>query len=272
MIESSRYEEVLQIRLCRSPEFRLTATVSAYLVDGLLIDSGPAHTAKELVGFLKDQTVKAVVSTHHHEDHIAANAFLQDRFGAEVLAHELAVDKIARPAELYPYQVEAWGDPVPSRARPLGPNIATKNHVFEVIHTPGHDRDHVCLFERARGWLFSGDLFVSTRPVICRPMEDFWQVVEDLKLVRGLSPRLIFPAPTRVIEDPRERLERVIATLEELGGKIMQLHEEGLLPAEIRQRIFGEENQASARTQQQFSSGNLVKSFLKRSDLAARSG
>jgi hypothetical protein len=96
--------------------------------------------------------------------------------------------------------------------------------------------------------------------------------VEDLKLVRGLSPRLIFPASTRVIEDPRERLERVIATLEELGGKIMQLHEMGLSPAEIRQRIFGEENPAAARTQQQFSSENLVKSFLKRSDLAARSG
>ncbi len=53
MIATQPFEEVLQIKLCRYPELIPAATVSAYLVDGLLIDSGPAHTAEELADFLK---------------------------------------------------------------------------------------------------------------------------------------------------------------------------------------------------------------------------
>ena len=32
-----------------------------------------------------------------------------------------------------------------------------------MVHTPGHTADHVCLFEREAGWLFSGDLYVDER-------------------------------------------------------------------------------------------------------------
>lgn len=160
----TKYEEVTQIRLCRYTDFRPGTYVSAYLVDGLLVDSGPAHTAKELADFLKDKPVKTVVNTHHHEDHIAANALLQGRYGVELLAHPLAVNKINRPATLYPYQEEVWGYHIPSQVKEIGDSITSNHFQFEVIYTPGHDLDHICLFERKHGWLFSGDLFIGTRP------------------------------------------------------------------------------------------------------------
>lgn len=115
MIATQQYEDVLQIRLCRYPELIPAPTVSAYLVDGLLIDSGPAHTAEELADFFKDKQVRIVVNTHFHEDHIAANKFLQERYGVEIFAPPLSVDKINKPANLYPYQEEAWGYPIPAR-------------------------------------------------------------------------------------------------------------------------------------------------------------
>ena len=264
MIATEQYEEVLQIKLCRYPDLIPGATVSAYLVDGLLIDSGLAHTAEELADFLGDKTVKTVVNTHFHEDHIAANKFLQERYGAEIFAHPLAVDKINKPANLYPYQEEAWGYPIPSGVNPLGHSINTGKFSFEVIPTPGHDRDHVCLFEPNRRWLFSGDLYVGTKPVVCRPMDDQWQILEDLKTIRDLKPRILFPAPSNVIMEPGEKLEKVISHLEDLGKRIEALHNKGLNAADIRQQIFGEEAPNAQRTQQQFSSENMVKSFLRR--------
>jgi glyoxylase-like metal-dependent hydrolase (beta-lactamase superfamily II) len=264
MIATEQFEEVLQIKLCRYPELIPASTVSAYLVDGLLIDSGPAHTAEELADFLKDKPVRNVVNTHFHEDHIAANKFLQERYGVEIFAHPLSVDKINKPAILYPYQEEVWGYPIPSQVNPLGKTISTKKFSFKVIPTPGHDRDHVCLFEPNHRWLFSGDLYVGTKPVVCRPMDNQWQILEDLKTIRDLEPRILFPAPSNVIIEPGEKLEKVISHLEDLGERIEALHKKGLDPNAIRQQIFGEEAPNAQRTQQQFSSENMVKSFLRR--------
>jgi glyoxylase-like metal-dependent hydrolase (beta-lactamase superfamily II) len=263
MIATQKYEEVLQIRLCRYPDFIPGSTVSVYLVDGLLIDTGPAHTAEELTDFLKDKKVKRAVNSHFHEDHIAANKFLQERFGVEIFAPPLALDKINKPATLYPYQEEVWGYPLPCQVKPLGNTIRTDKFSFEVIPTPGHDRDHVCLFEPKRGWVFSGDLYVGTKPVVCRPMDDQWRIIEDLKTVRNLKPRILFPAPSQVTVDPGEKLAKVIAHLEDLGRRVIELHKRGLNTEDIRQQIFGEENPSAQRTQNQFSSKNMVLSFLK---------
>jgi glyoxylase-like metal-dependent hydrolase (beta-lactamase superfamily II) len=259
MIETIEYGDVLQIKLRRDREF---TSVSCYLVDDLLIDTGPAYTAQELAEFLRTAGIKKVINTHHHEDHIAANRFLQERYEVEIFAPPLAVDKINKPAELFPYQEDVWGYPVPSQVKLLGPSISTGEYTLEVIPTPGHDRDHVCLFEREQGWLFSGDAYTTSRPVVCRPMEDQRQIIEDLKMLRSLEPTILFPAPTRVIMDPLDTLDKTIEYLEDLGGRIEDLHHKGMTPEEIRQQIFGEEGPMAELTQQQFSSINMVKSFL----------
>ncbi len=262
MLATTEYEQVTQIKLCRYPDFRPGTYVSAYLVDSLLIDSGPAHAAKELTEFLKDKEVKTVVNTHHHEDHVAANALLKERYGAELLAHPLAVNKINQPAKLYPYQEEIWGYPIPSQVKEIGNSVTSQHFRFEVMHTPGHDRDHICLFERKHGWLFTGDLFFSTHPNVARPMDDVRQIIADLKRVRDLTPRVLFPAPGKVIAEPVPVLEQTIQYLEDLGQKVMELSNKALSPAEIVQQILGNESPLAELPQQQFSSLNVVKSFL----------
>src|SRR4030042_1592249 len=224
MLAAIEYGQVTQIKLCRYPDFNPGGTVSAYLVDGLLIDSGPAHTAEELTDFLKDKGVKTVVNTHYHEDHIAANALLKERYGVKLLAHPLAVNKINQPATLYPYQEDVWGYPVPSQVKEIGDTVTTNHFRFEVIPTPGHDRDHICLFERKQGWLFTGDLYVSTKPVVCRPNDDMWQVITDLKKIEALNALIMFPAPTHVVKDPAEKLAALMDYLEGLGSRIEGLY------------------------------------------------
>jgi hypothetical protein len=94
-------------------------------------------------------------------------------------------------------------------------------------------------------------------------MDDQWQILEDLKTVRDLKPRILFPAPGNVIIEPREKLGKVIAHLEVLGKQIEEFHKTGLTIQAIRQKVFGEESPSAQRTQQQFSSENMVKSFLR---------
>jgi glyoxylase-like metal-dependent hydrolase (beta-lactamase superfamily II) len=264
MIAATPYGEVLQIKMCRYPDFPARTWVCAYLVDGLLIDTGPAHTAAELVQFLDGKTVKAAVNTHSHEDHISANKFLQDAYRIDIYAHALAIDRINKSPMLYPYQEEVWGLPVPSEVKPIGDHIDTESYRFEVIPTPGHDLDHICLFERKNGWLFTGDLYVTTKPVVCRPNDDMWQMIADLKKIEALDARIMFPAPTHVVKDPAQKLSTLITHLEGLGTRVEGLYNKGLGIEQIRQEVFGEEGPIAEMTQQQFSSLNLVKSFLKK--------
>ena len=264
MLIATEYEQVTQIKMSRFPEVKPPYCVSAYLVDDLLIDSGPAYTAEELTGFLKDKEIKTVVNTHYHEDHVAANALLLERYRVELLAHPLAIEKINQPATLYPYQEEVWGYPVPSKPEEIGDTVTTRHFHFDVIHTPGHCDDHICLFEKSKGWLFSGDLFVTTQPKVVRPEENQWQIIASLKKVKDLMPRVLFPAPgSRIVTDPVPALEEIIRYLEDLGREVIELSNKGLPPDEIRQQIFGDEAPLAELTQQQFSSLNLVKSYLK---------
>jgi len=264
MLSAVPYGEVLQIKLSRYPDFPSSMWVCSYLVDGLLIDTGPAYTAEELSAFLADKKPGQAVNTHYHEDHISANKILQDAYQTRIYAHPAAVEKIGRPATLYPYQEQVWGYPVPSKVEPLGDYIETAKYRFEVIHTPGHDLDHVCLFEKINGWLFTGDLYVTTKPVVCRPNDDMRQTIKDLKALKALNPVTIFPAPTHVVKEPVQKLNLLIVYLEELGGKIDGLYNQGMNADQIRQQIFGPEGPIAELTQQQFSSVNLVRSFLRK--------
>lgn len=264
MISATTYGEVLQIKMSRYPDFPSSMWVSSYLADGLLIDTGPAYTAEELSGFLADKRPGQAVNTHYHEDHISANKFLQDAYQTRIYAHPAAVGKIARPTTLFPYQEQVWGYPVPSKVEPLGDYIETAKCRFEVIHTPGHDLDHVCLFEKTNGWLFTGDLYVTTKRVVCRPNDDMRQSLKDLKALRALNPVTIFPAPTHPVKEPLQKLDQLIAYLDELGGKIEALYNKGMDVEQIRQEVFGPEGLIAGLTQQQFSSANMVKSFLGR--------
>lgn len=263
MITATPYGEVLQIKMCRFPDFPSGTWVCAYLVDGLLIDTGPAHTAGELVTFLRDKGVQMVVNTHAHEDHIAANRSLQETYGIHIYAHRLAVEMIRVIPTLYPYQQEIWGMPEPSEVSPLGQHIETAHHLFEVIPTPGHAREHICLFNREKGWLFSGDLYVSEKPKVCRPNDDMCQIIEDLKRIFSLCPAFIFPAPAHILEKPRERLSQLIEYLEGLREKILGLYQQGIGIEVIRDEVFGDEGIICELTQGQFSSLNMVRSFVK---------
>jgi ribonuclease/clavin/mitogillin len=264
MIEAKLHGDVLQLKMSRYPDFLTGTWVCAYLVDGLLVDTGPAHTAVELTGFLKDKGLHMAVNTHFHEDHISANKLLQDAYLIPIYAHPLAIDKIYRPATLYPYQEDVWGYPVPSSVEPLGEYIETEKYRFDVVPTPGHDLDHVCLFEKTNGWLFTGDLYVTTNPVVCRPNDNMWQVLEDVKKIRALNPQMMFPAPTHVVNKPLEKLDKLIAYLGDLGARIDGLYEKGMSADEIRKEVFGDEGIICEATQQQFSSLNMVKSFLRK--------
>ncbi len=123
MINTSAFGPVIRFDFARTLFGKGRYWTSAYLVDGLLIDSGCAWEAAGLLGALHDRLPERLANTHSHEDHIGANGLLQARQpGLEIMAHPLALPVLADPRAaqpLHPYRQVFWGWPRPSLARPL---------------------------------------------------------------------------------------------------------------------------------------------------------
>lgn len=236
MLVSERHGEVLQLRMSRVIGGEPVYWVAAYLVDGLLVDTGCAHTAVELLDALEREgaTVRVLVNTHHHEDHIGANRLVRECFGADLFAHPEAVPLIAAPPRLPFYRETVWGQPEPSVPSPLRPRpaeILTSHHRFLALDTPGHSPGHLALLEPEVGWCFTGDLFIGERPRVVWKETDVGAWLRSLDLLLALAPPgglTLFTGPGPVVADARRALEDCAAYLRDLGATARRLAAEGL--------------------------------------------
>jgi glyoxylase-like metal-dependent hydrolase (beta-lactamase superfamily II) len=268
MLKITHCQNVTRFDLARTLGGRGRYWTTAYLLDGLLIDSGCAFTAPELADALRAAPLTRIVNTHTHEDHIGANGILQrQRAPLDILAHPLALPILTDPRgqqPLHPYRKLIWGWPAPSRAHPLADEswIETDNFRFQVLYTPGHSPDHLCLYEPNRGWLFTGDLFVGGWERALREGYDIWQIIASLKRVAALPSTVMFPGSARIRENPKEELEAKIRYLEEFGGKVLDLHRAGRDVNAIVRALCGKPMFIEFFTLGNFARRHLVLSYL----------
>lgn len=107
-------------------------------------------------------TVKYVIDTHGHIDHIAANREVIEATGAELLIHELDAKLLAHPdRNLSSLMGMSLTSPAPDRLLREGDKVRVGEDELAVLHTPGHTPGGICLV--AAGYAFTGDtLFVES--------------------------------------------------------------------------------------------------------------
>jgi glyoxylase-like metal-dependent hydrolase (beta-lactamase superfamily II) len=145
----------------------------------------------------------------------------------------------------------------------IGDYVETERYCFEVLHTPGHSSDHICLYEPKQGWLFTGDVYVGGRDRALRADYNVWQIIDSLKHLASLDVKLLFPGSGTTRESPQEELLRKIAYLEEMGERVLDLHRRGWGRRRIRLRLFGREMPIAYYTLGHFSGRNLVRSYIE---------
>lgn len=151
-----------------------------------------------------DYTLKMVINTHGHFDHVGANRTLVEATGAELLLHR-ADAAILQGA---PEHAAMFGcrpiEPSPEPTRLLGDNeeITLGELQLKVIHVPGHSPGGICLLTEGR--LFSGDsLFAGSIGRTDLPSGD------QAALMRALRDRLL-PLPDETLVYPGHGPETTI--------------------------------------------------------------
>jgi glyoxylase-like metal-dependent hydrolase (beta-lactamase superfamily II) len=134
-------------------------------------------------------TLKLIVSTHRHWDHIGDNARVAEHTGADIAAHPLDAHGLIKPhAGSAPFEIPPS---VPAVELQEGGEIRFGSIRLEVLHTPGHTEGSVCLLDRDAGRLYSGDtLFKGSFGRVDLPGGSSEAMVESLDRLRTLDPTL----------------------------------------------------------------------------------
>jgi ribonuclease/clavin/mitogillin len=258
-----RYGEITRIRMARTILLWDLHDTSAFVVDGMLIDTGPPATVRELLGYVRGRGIDKIVITHHHEDHVGGAATLSRELGVPVLAPGPAIGMLSEGLRIPLYRKVVFdGAPLPFRAEPLGESVEAGPYRFRVVPTPGHSADHVCLFEETRRWLFTGDLYVHERVTMFRRIEDVWQHMDSLRRVLALGPELLVCSQSGFFVDARLHLERKIRYWERLEREARALSERGMGEREITRRLLGREGLRTYASGFEFSKRRLIRGLL----------
>jgi glyoxylase-like metal-dependent hydrolase (beta-lactamase superfamily II) len=159
----------------------------------------------------RDWTLRLIVSSHGHWDHIGDNAAVADHTNADIAVHPLDRERLTHPRPaMAPFDIPPS---VPAVDLAEGGEIRFGAIRLQVLHTPGHTEGSVCLFEPDEGLLFSGDtLFAGGWGRVDLPGGDPEEMVASLGRLLTLEDAVqVFPGhgPATTIGRERPWLELV---------------------------------------------------------------
>lgn len=145
---------------------KLDHITNSYLVydkssnEGIIIDPGDEKEKIIQAIVSAKVNVKYIVLTHTHYDHIIALKDIQEYTNAKVLVHKEDIDGLTDDEKNHSTEMKIglkrvnMNNVVPVED---GFKFEVGKMNFEVIHTPGHTRGCICIFEKTANVLFTGD-------------------------------------------------------------------------------------------------------------------
>jgi glyoxylase-like metal-dependent hydrolase (beta-lactamase superfamily II) len=275
------------------------------LVDTGIGDAGAMQQLEYAFGQagLRLEHVRLVVCTHAHSDHYGLAGPIVDYAGCELWMHprfeharRAAEDpdrlferriEVARqsgvPAEaLERYEQQRRGQPLgiarivePDRELLPGVRVETDVGTFDVYETPGHAPSHVCLHERERGVLISGDHLLGRVSLYYDygwtpdPAGEF---LTSLDTIDGLESSLCLAGHGRPFRDVKEHID---ANRREIGERVERVRSalrdgEPKTPFEIVPSLLGDPNPSPMMVTWGLSEALAYLDHLERRDEARR--
>ncbi|MEU5433391.1 MBL fold metallo-hydrolase [Streptomyces sp. NPDC020719] len=138
--------------------------------EAVVVDA--AHDAQAILAALGGRTLRAILCTHAHNDHIDAAPALAEATGAPVLLH---------PDDL-PLWKLTHRDRAPDGELTDGQHLSIAGTRLDVLHTPGHAPGAVCLHAPDLGTVFTGDtLFAGGPGATGRSFSHFPTIVDSIR-------------------------------------------------------------------------------------------
>jgi len=237
--------------------------VSAYLIDGILIDCGHHHAKDVFLRMLDTDQVEATLLSHHHEDHIGASYDISTNFNIPVFANKETTFLVRSKIRIPPERKLVWGVPIPPKVKEF-PNynkFNTNKAEFKLIPSPGHCKNLTSFYHEKRRLLFSTDAFINSQQSVIFNWENANQILETLEYFKTLNSKYFFLEDGNLAK-PKD-LDELITFWTDLKVQSQKLYDHGISTRQIVKRIFGKESILKRMTGGDISRENLIRSLLK---------
>ena len=255
MISPTTYDDVTRLEMSSRRSRLVGYSVSAYLVRGVLVDTGFPAVAGEFADLVAARRPRGVLLTHEHEDH-AGNVALATRLGLPIGAASATLAALGGSSPIGFYRRYTWGAMAPLDPGALEPFT---DDVLTLLPTPGHSPDHHAVWDAATGTLFGGDLFLGVRVRIARADEDPRRLLASLRAAAALGPARLFDAHRGLVRDPVAALGAKADWLEETIAAVEGRAAAGLSDAAIRREVLGREEMTGYFSLGDYSRTNFVR-------------
>lgn len=197
-----------------------------------VLDPGPLiESHLQRIQDVAEAPIKWIVVTHTHPDHSPAAAVLAKRTGAALLGMRTP-DGEHQDETFWPHRVLEDGD-----------TLTFDGSTFEVIHTPGHASNHICLRHLDLNWTFTGDHVIDGSTVVINPPDgNMRHYLQSLARLRELNCIALAPGHGELIQDPEKVISWIIDHRLEREAKVARsLHQHPNLSAgELVPYVYGD--------------------------------
>ena len=141
----------------------------------------PGEATPELMDAIEGLSVKLLINTHAHIDHVGGNAAVKESTGAELLCHRDCTEMLKHvPSQGQMLGIQVEDSPDPDRFLDEGDTVSVGSVTMKVVNVPGHAPGHIALI--GEGFVIGGDvLFAGSIGRTDLPGGDYEQLMDSIK-------------------------------------------------------------------------------------------
>ncbi|MEO6594270.1 MAG: MBL fold metallo-hydrolase [Planctomycetota bacterium] len=167
-------------------------------------------------------TVEGILLTHHHADHVGGVNALSQALDLPVRGHPLTLERL-KPGFLEGPPI-AEGQKVPLGKAPDG----GLSWELLAIHTPGHDRGHLCFRDSRYGTMLVGDMLSTISTIIVDPPEGHMATyLRSLERLAEWPMTTLYPAHGPPMRDGQQLVQKYLRHRRQREASLVKALDEG---------------------------------------------
>ena len=214
----------------------------------IVIDPGPDSTQhfNAIMEYIGERKLTDIILTHSHVDHSPLSRRLKNETGASIIGFGSADEARTSFMKRLSSSLDLGGEEGIDRDLVLDKKVHDKqllkinNYSIEVVHTPGHLSNHICLSIKEKKALFSGDHVMGWATTLISPPDgDLGSFMRSLDKLSERDEQIYYPGHGKPLREPRKMVLDQIAHRRDREKQILSsITKISRTPAEIVDHVY----------------------------------